>query len=654
MRKNGVHGVSNSNIDLKFLIGGPQGGGIESAGQIALKTFVLKGYQVIGTREYQSNIMGAHSYFTIRVKPERPGAINFPVDAATVLDAESVLTHFTDVKKDGFMVYDSSTIKTKIKTIAPMPKPLKERLIKFFEERGMEPTAESAVKVAEENGVKTIGLPMRDLIRKVASETSAPLSRVSKTLNTIGLATTLYLLGVEPNWIEKAIATHFAAKKKVVDMNILAARIAIEYVDEHYGGPCCFLPEGPHLGKETMLATGNEIVAMGKVVGGLTMQTYYPITPASDEALFLEGHRNFELAPWAEEVLRLKKLGAVVLQTEDELSAIMSALGAAVAGARTSTSTSGPGFALMNEAISLAIMAEIPVVITVWQRGGPSTGLPTREGQQDLLHTLFSGHGDNPKIVIASGDHIEAYYDAIKALNWAEKYQTPVIHLVDKYLASTITSLHREDIDPLKATVERGKFVENPGKDYLRYKITEDGISPRAPMGKVPLTWTGLEHTEDGMPTEDPIVRDQMMAKRRRKFETIAREIPDSEKVVLHGDPDAKITLVSWGSTKPIILEAMKLLEKDGIKVNFLQLRLFYPFPVKPVLDVLTNAELVIDIEQNDLAQAAFLIRGYTGFTIEHFVKKLTGRALWDTEVAHAVKRIVETGEKEVVVSGGA
>jgi len=123
---------------------------------------------------------------------------------------------------------------------------------------------------------------------------------------------------------------------------------------------------------------------------------------------------------------------------------------------------------------------------------------------------------------------------------------------------------------------------------------------------------------------------------------------------VLHGDPDAKITLVSWGSTKPIILEAIKLLEKDGIKVNFLQLRLFYPFPVKPVLDVLTNAELVIDIEQNDLAQAAFLIRGYTGFTIEHFVKKLTGRALWDTEVAHAVKRIVETGEKEVVVSGGA
>ncbi len=644
----------SNQVDLKFLIGGPQGGGIESAGQIALKTFILKGYHVIGTREYQSNIMGAHSYFTIRVKPERPGAINFPVDAATVLDAESVLTHFTDVKPGGFMIYDTSTVKTKIKTIAPMPKPLKERLTKFFKERGLEPTAESAVKVAEENGIKTIGLPMRELIRKVASETNAPLSRVSKTLNTIGLAATLYLLGVEPNWIEKAIAVHFSAKKKVVDMNVVAARIAIEYVDQHFGGPCCFMPEGPQLGKEAMLVTGNEIVAIGKVVGGLTMQTYYPITPASDEALYLEAHRNFELAPWAEEVLHLKKLGAVVLQTEDELSAIMAALGAAMAGARTSTSTSGPGFALMNEAVSLAIMAEVPVVITIWQRGGPSTGLPTREGQQDLFHALFSGHGDNPKIVVASGDHVEAYYDSIKALNWAEKYQTPVIHLVDKYLASTITSLHREDIDPLKVTLERGKYIENPDPDYLRYKLTDDGISPRAPMGKVTLTWTGLEHTEDGMPTEDPPVRELMMEKRRKKFETIAKEIPDSEKVVLHGDPDAKITLVSWGSTKPIILEAMKLLEADGIKVNFLQLRLFYPFPVETVLNILNNAELVIDIEQNDMAQAAFLIRGFTGFTIKHFVKKITGRALWDKEVAYAVKRIVETREKEVVVSGGA
>jgi 2-oxoglutarate ferredoxin oxidoreductase subunit alpha len=619
-----------------------------------LKSLVLKGYHVIGTREYQSNIIGAHSYFTVRAKAERPGAINFPVDAATLLDAESVFTHFGDVKKGGFIVYDTGTVNTKLRLIAPMPKPLKERLTKFFQERGLEPVAGSALKVAEENGVKLVGMPMKQLVRKVAEQTQAPLSRASRTINTMGLTAMLYLSGVEPTWIEKAIAVHFAGKKKVVDMNVLAAKLAVDYIEENYGGPCCFIPEGPHMGKEAMLVTGNEIVAIGKAVGGLTMQTYYPITPASDEALFLEGHRNLELAPWAEEVLQLRKVGSVVLQTEDELSAIISALGAAAAGARVATSTSGPGFALMNEAISLGIMAELPVVITVWMRGGPSTGLPTREGQQDLLHALFSGHGDNPKIVVASGDHIEAYYDAAKSLNWAEKYQTPVVHLVDKYLASTVTSIHREEIDPLKLTLERGKYVENPAPDYKRYEITEDGISPRAPMGKVPMIVTGLEHTEDGMPTEDPIVREAMVAKRRRKFETIAKELPASEKVVLHGDPDAKITIVSWGSTKPIILEALKLLEADGIKANFLQIRIFYPFPVKEVLDVLSNAVLVIDIEQNDMLQAAFLIRGFTGFTINHFVKKITGRALWDTEVAWAVKRIVENGDREVVVSGGA
>ena len=144
------------------------------------------------------------------------------------------------------------------------------------------------------------------------------------------------------------------------------------------------------------------------------------------------------------------------------------------------------------------------------------------------------------------------------------------------------------------------------------------------------------------------------MAKRRRKFETIAREIPPEEKVILHGDPDAKITLVSWGSTKPIILEALKLLEEKGVKANFLQIRVFYPFPVKEVLDVLTRAETVINIEQNDLLQAAFLIRGFTGFTIKHHIKKLNGRALWDTEVVQAVLEILETGKEEVVVKGGA
>lgn len=640
--------------ELLFLIGGPQGGGIESAGQIALKSLVLKGYAVIGTRDYKSNIMGAHSYYTIRASFRRPGAIHFPVDAAVALDAESLLTHFNDVREGGILVYDSGSLNTKIDTIQPMEQALKNRLKSLFASKGLPPIAESAAKLAEENGVKLIGLPMRELVRKLAERTGASLTSVAKAVNTMGVTTLLYLMGVEPSFIEKGIASHFAAKKKVADINVEAAKLAVEYVDSNFGGPKGFLPDGPNTGKKVMLATGNDMVAMGKITGGLTFQSYYPITPASDEAIYMERFRYNELTEEAREKLGIPKLGTVIVQTEDELSAIMMAIGAGSAGARAATSTSGPGFALMNEAISLAIMAEVPVVLTIWMRGGPSTGLPTKEGQQDLLHAMFSGHGDNPKIVLASGDHVEAFYDAVKALNWAEKYQTPVIHLLDKYLASTTTSLYPEEIDPSRVVIDRGERLEEPPSDYKRYKITESGISPFAPIGSREMILTGLEHTEEGFPTEDPVVRDEMMAKRRRKFQTIAKEIPPEEKVVLHGDPDAKITLVSWGSTKPIILEALKLLEEKGVKANFLQIRLFYPFPAKEVLDVLTRAETVINIEQNDLLQAAFLIRGFTGFSIKHHVKKLNGRPLWDTEVAQAVLEILETGKEEVVVKGGA
>lgn len=640
--------------DVLFLIGGPQGGGIESAGQIALKTLVLKGYSVIGTRDYKSNIMGAHSYYTIRARFSRPGAIRFPVDAVVALDAESILTHFDDVKQGGLLVYDSGPVKTKIDAIQPMEKPLKDRLKEFFEDRGLPPTAESAVKIAGEKGVRLIPLPLRALIRKLAEETGASLRSVSRAVNTIGLTSLMYLLGIEPRCVEKGISIHFAAKKKVVDINIVAARLAVDYVESTFGGPKEFLPDGPHRGKKVMLATGNDVVAMGKLTGGLTFQSYYPITPASDEAIYMEKFRYYELTDEARDKLGVPKLGTAIVQTEDELSAIMMAIGAAAAGARASTSTSGPGFALMNEAISLAIMAEVPVVVTLWMRGGPSTGLPTKEGQQDLLHALFSGHGDNPKIVVASGDHVEAFYYTIKALNWAEKYQTPVIYLLDKYLASTTTSLYPDEIDAGKVVVERGLRIEEPQDNYKRYSITETGITPFSPMGGKDMMLTGLEHTEEGFPTEDPVVRDEMMAKRRRKFETIARDIPSEDKIALYGDPDAKVTLVSWGSTKPIILEALKLLEEKGVKANFLQIKMFYPFPANEVLDVLTRAETVINVEQNDLLQAAFVIRGFTGFNIKHHVKKLNGRALWDTEVAQAVLEILETGKEEVVVKGGA
>jgi len=640
-------------VDFTLIIAGPQGGGIESAGQIALKTFVLKGYDVIGTREYHSNIMGAHSYYLMRVRERRPGSVRIPVDALLALDAESVLTHFNDVKEGGFIVYDPATAKTSVDQIQPMAAPLKERLRRFFAERGEKPTVEAAIRAAEERGVKPVGLPLKTLLKRVAEEAKTPPASVSKTVNTIGLAATLYLLGVEPEIVERAIALQFARKEKVVKINVIAARIAVEYVKEVYG-PSERLPDGPHRGKTRMIASGNDVVGMGKIVAGLGFLSYYPITPSSDEALYIERHNYIPVPPEAVGELGYDKLAIPSIQTEDELAAINMAIGAALAGARATTTTSGPGFSLMNEAISLAVEAEVPLVVTLWMRAGPSTGMPTRTGQQDVLHAIFSGHGDAPKIVIASGDHVEAFYDAMKAFNWAERFQVPVIHVLDKYLASTMVSLDRDDLDPSRIEIDRGKLVEKPGSGYVRYEITEDGISPRARIGDAVMYVTGLEHTPDGKATEDPVAREEMMFKRERKMRVAEEEIPEEDKAVLYGDADADVAIVSFGSNKPVILEALDLLKGEGVKARFVHVRLLSPFPGSLVAGMLDGAEKVIVVEANLWGHLATLLRAYAGIKPQHSIVKINGRPFYDNELAGAIKRVLETGEERVVVSGGA
>ncbi|MDT7866270.1 MAG: 2-oxoacid:acceptor oxidoreductase subunit alpha [Desulfurococcales archaeon] len=639
-------------VDLSFIIGGPQGGGVESAGQIALKAFVVKGYNVLGTREYHSNIMGAHSYYHVRVRDGPARALKTPVDLVVAIDAESVLTHISDVRKGGYLVYDLDSVDVDATKIASMEPSLRSRLRRFFADMNMKPTVGSAVKVLEERGVRTVGLPLKDMLKKVSDTLGTPIASIAKTVNVIGLTAGLYTQGVSLQHIVKAVEAQFGRRPKILAPNITAARVAFEFMEQNIGN-IPELPDGPHKGRVRMIASGNEVVAMAKVVGGLTFETFYPITPASDEAFYIEENKYVELGELSEK-LELDKIPIAVLQTEDEIAAINMAIGAAAAGARAATSTSGPGFSLMNEAISMAVEMEIPVVITFWMRAGPSTGIATRTGQQDLLHAIFSGHGDTPKIVIASGDHVEAFYDAIKAFNWAEEFQTPVVHLLDKYIASTITVLDEWDLDPHKVSISRGLRIENPPEDYRRYEVTDNGISPFAPLGSAPMLFSSLEHDEHGFASEDPVDREAMVEKRLRKFETIARSIPEEEKIALHGDPSARVTIVSFGSTKQAILSAMEELEREGVRVKFLQLRILSPFPSKAVMDAVGDPELLISVEANAIGQLALLLRAYTGIEVKHFIQKLNARPLYDVEVVYGVKRILGRGARRVVVSGGA
>ncbi|MEK6569768.1 MAG: 2-oxoacid:acceptor oxidoreductase subunit alpha, partial [Bacteroidota bacterium] len=405
--------------------------------------------------------------------------------------------------------------------------------------------------------------------------------------------------------------------------------------------------------------------ALGKLAGGCTFQTYYPITPASDESVYLEAHETFKLTDGADS----QEGSIVVVQTEDEIAAITMATGAALAGARAATATSGPGFSLMAEGMGWAGMNEVPVVITIYSRGGPATGLPTRHEQGDLLFALHAAHGEFPRLVLASGDMEEAFYDAARAFNYAEQFQTPVIHLVDKALANSTQTF--PIFDTRRVPINRGKLlaqdelVTNGGGPYRRFAFAEDGVSPRALLGTPgAVFWnTGDEHDEVGHISEDPENRDLMMEKRMRKLETAAEVIPLEEKVNFFGPKDAEATIVSWGTPKGAILDALDLLEAEGLKVNFLQVRLINPFPVGYVTHVLSRAKLKIDIEMNYSGQFASLVRQHTGIAMDHLVVKYNGRPISRDEVYESVKMImtnsdspqrVELSTRKVVLHHGA
>ncbi|HYY91286.1 MAG TPA: 2-oxoacid:acceptor oxidoreductase subunit alpha, partial [Candidatus Dormibacteraeota bacterium] len=458
-------------------------------------------------------------------------------------------------------------------------------------------------------------------------------------------------------YLDQSLERTFAGKQKVIHMNKIGAKMAYDLakglVQQPFGYQLKPIQNQPRL-----LLLGNEAVALGKIVGGCRVQTYYPITPAADESEFLESHENFDLDGG-----QIGKKGSIlVTQTEDEIAAMTMATGAALTGVRAATSTSGPGFSLMVEGLGWAGMNEVPVVITQYSRGGPSTGQPTRHEQGDLKFVLSASHGEFPRIVLCSGDLEECFYDAIRIFNYAERYQMPAIHLIDKSLANSSATIPqlRSDMIP----IQRGKLVDNghePNGDgeYHRFAFTNDGVSPRAVLGSGHRFWnSGDEHDEVGHIEEDPDNRIKMMEKRMSKLETAAREIPEEEKFNFFPSKKkpADVTLVSWGSTKGPILDAIRMLEKDSIGVEFLQIRLASPFPTGSVHDKLSKAKLAIDIEQNYSGQMASVIAEKTMIDIKNKVVKFNGRPMSQDEIYQSVKQIISnpSQNKRIVLTHGA
>ena len=382
------------------------------------------------------------------------------------------------------------------------------------------------------------------------------------------------------------------------------------------------------------------------MVSGCRFQPYYPITPASDESVFLEEHEILE-------IVGDRPGSTVVIQTEDEISAIGMMIGGALTGTRSSTSTSGPGFSLMAEALGWAGINEVPVVITLYQRSGPSTGLPTRHGQDDLLFAINAGHGEFPKIVYASGDIEESFYDTGRCFNYSDVFQVPVIHMMDKFMSSSVVTCKR--LDPDKITIDRGKLLDKIEGDYRRFALTDDGISPRSKLGlENGVFWnTGDESDEYGHISEDPVGRIKMMDKRMSRLELIVKKIPKEEQIASFGVSD--FTIISWGSPKGPIIDAMEMLKKENINVGFIQFKLLHPFPLEYAKSLLKDAKTIIDVESNYIGQLGQLFKQNLGRDVDYFILKYSGRGMTSTEIYDSLKKIIEnTANKREVLTHGA
>ncbi len=620
--------------DFIWMAGGPQGSGVDSSANIFARACCYGGFHVYGKREYSSNIKGLHSYFQIRVSTEKVGAIVDRVDLLCAFDAESLVRHIWEVTPGGRIICDTGVLETKIFSIPALSPPFLEEFRKNLDEKGLHPeTVNDLLSGLKKNDVRIYAVPYLEMLKEIGKEVGEEqLSKLTRMINVLTLGVSFGLVNYDKKNAEKAINTIFGKKPSILSMNLLAFNKAYDYAREKFGDTG-FKLNTIKTDEERIFLQGTQAVALGKLAGGCRIQAYYPITPAADESEYLEENQVLEN-------------GAImVMQTEDEIAAITMATGAALTGARSATSTSGPGFSLMVEGLGWAGINEVPVVINYYQRGAPSTGLPTRHGQDDLRFAIHSSHGEFPRIVLCSGDIEECFYDAAQAFNYAERYQTPVIHLIDKALANSNMSCKM--LDPRLVMIERGELLNEAdisGKTYRRFEFTDTGISPRLPIGTPgAVFWnTGDEHSETGHITEEPAMRTRMLEKRMKKLDTADREIPLGEKINFFGDEDAPAIIVSWGSPKGAILEAMDMLKKEGYRTGFLQVRMPHPLPKEYITKVLGKASKKIDIEGNYSGQLAGIIREKTGILMDYFVLKWNGRPMSSDEVYDALLRILQ------------
>ncbi|MBI2830995.1 MAG: 2-oxoacid:acceptor oxidoreductase subunit alpha [Chloroflexi bacterium] len=558
-------------LDFNFLVGGEAGQGVQSVSFVLSKIMMRGGYNVYSDQDFESRIRGGHSFSRVRVSNKPVAALSEKIDVLLALNEETIDLHRKEMKDGAVAIFDGESIK------------------KDFGD-----------------GETFLNVPL------VRLATEAAQNRLMSNTAAIGAA--VGLVDFDFNLLAGMLREQFTRHgSEVAEGNVKAAQAGYDYARQHCPEKFTRRIKPIGNGDNRLLLTGHEAVALGAMAAGCKFVSGYPMTPTTSILEYIAGQS--------------KSFNIPVIQAEDEISAMCMVVGAGYAGVRAMTATSGGGFCLMVEGLSLAGMTETPCVVVLGQRPGPAIGLPTRTEQGELWFALHAGHGEFPRAVLAPANVEDAFWKTVKAFNLAEKYQTPAIILTDHDLANSYLSVPRFDLAQVK--IDRGQLLsdEEVSKltEYKRHLFTDSGISPRAlPLqGKVLVATDSDEHNEEGHIIEDAETRKRMMLKRMRKQEGMKSEI---DKPIIHRKRGAKAVLVGWGSTYGAIKEAQELLGKEGVAVNVLHLNEIWPFPDKAVASMIEDSVKSVVIESNATGQLARLIRTETGIKATGTILKFDGR----------------------------
>ncbi|HLE54358.1 MAG TPA: 2-oxoacid:acceptor oxidoreductase subunit alpha [Thermoplasmata archaeon] len=580
-----------SKKDLALRIGGAAGDGVSSTAESFAKISARSGLHVWTYSSYQSVIRGGHVWTQVRGGLEPLLSHGTDPDVVVALNQQTMDVHQGEVAEGGAIIFDSDVVKADPARFRPT--------------------------------VRLLGMPLRKIAQAISPN--------ALMRNTVALGAAVRLFDMDFRHVESAFKDIWGDKKpEIVQENIRAAKAGAEAVDQAGGSLGFGLT---YSNSARYLMTGNEAMALGALAAGVRFHAQYPMTPASSILHWLAAHGP--------------QHGVVVKQAEDELAAMNMAVGAGHAGVRAMTATSGGGFSLMVEAIGQAGMTETPLVAILVQRGGPSTGLPTKTEQGDLNLALGAGQGDWPRAILAPRNPEECFRLTAQAFNLAEIYQTPIILMSDLYLGEGFRTVDKPDFN---VPIVRGMMAADGGSPgrYLRYANTPSGVSPRVLPGMKGFEYVAAsdEHNEEGLLLSDILAglpehveeRRRMHEKRMRKLDGLRKDTPPPE---LWGPKDADLTLLSWGSTWGPAHEAILQLEEESVRVDSLEFPTLFPFHSDETLALLRGAKRTMSVEGNYTGQFARLLRAETGFAPTAHLHKYDGEPITWREIAAKAREVL-------------